>query len=89
MLDGTVLITSGNLGLLFVEVVPIVVTFAARPWFRMERVDGVVDLALGVVLTVSGSLEPGPADVERPKRAEVRFWTSEDGSCPSRQVNLQ
>ena len=76
------------LGLLFVEVVPIAVAFAARPRFRTAWIGDIVDLARGVVLAASGPLEAGTANVERFDKAEVRFWTSEDGSHPSRQVNV-
>lgn len=91
-LNGAVLVARRRLGLLLglllVEVVPIAVAFAARPRFRMARIGDIVDLALGVVLAASGPLEAGAADVERFEKAEVRFWTSEDGSRPSREVNV-
>lgn len=91
-LNGAVLVARRRLGLLLglllVEVVPIAVAFAARPRFRMARIGDIVDLALGVVLAASGPLEADAADVERFKKAEVRFWTSEDGSRPSREVNV-
>ena len=91
-LNGAVLIARRHLGLLLglllVEVIPIAVAFAARPRFRMARIGDIVDLALGVVLAESRPLEAYMADVERFEIAEVRFWTSEDGSRPSREVNV-